>query len=131
MESLLDLEILMGTSCLPFCCMSGSILSYRSEEDCADRYDVELFQKIEALTGQKMEKFEAEQDAALVLLDGVNEAQRIATMQVHICSPPKQWRQKIEHLASHCSRRLYKPNFKFKFKPKFKSKVSQNWSRCT
>ena len=48
----------------------------------ADRYDVELFQKIEALTGQKMEKFEAEQDAALVLLDGVNEAQRIATMQV-------------------------------------------------
>lgn len=47
------------------------------------RYDVELFQKIEALTGQKMEKFEAEQDAALVLLDGVNEAQRIATMQVN------------------------------------------------
>ena len=46
------------------------------------RYDVELFQKVEALTGQKMEKFEAEQDAALVLLDGVNEAQRIATMQV-------------------------------------------------
>lgn len=43
---------------------------------------MELFQKIEALTGQKMEKFEAEQDAALVLLDGVNEAQRIATMQV-------------------------------------------------
>ena len=43
---------------------------------------MELFQKIEALTGQKMEKFEADQDAALVLLDGVNEAQRIATMQV-------------------------------------------------
>ena len=49
-----------------------------------DRYDVELFQKIEALTGQKMEKFEAEQDAALILLDGVNEAQRVATMQVYL-----------------------------------------------
>jgi ATP-dependent RNA helicase DDX47/RRP3 len=46
------------------------------------RYDVELFQKIELLTGLKMEQFEAERDAALVLLDGVNEAQRIATMQV-------------------------------------------------
>jgi len=46
------------------------------------RYDVELFQKIEVLTGLKMEQYEAERDAALVLLDGVNEAQRIATMQV-------------------------------------------------
>ena len=46
------------------------------------RYDVELYKKIEALTGQKMEKFEAEQDAVLVLVDGVNDAQRIATMQV-------------------------------------------------
>lgn len=45
---------------------------------------MELFQKIEALTGQKMEKFEAEQDAALILLDGVNEAQRVATMQVYL-----------------------------------------------
>ena len=47
---------------------------------------MELFQKIEQLTGQKMEKFEAEKDAALVLLDGVNEAQRIATMQVCIAA---------------------------------------------
>ena len=46
------------------------------------RYDVELFQKIEKLTGQEMEKFEADKDAALVLLDNVSEAQRIATMQV-------------------------------------------------
>jgi ATP-dependent RNA helicase DDX47/RRP3 len=46
------------------------------------QYDVELFQKIEQLTGLKMEQFEAEKDAALVLLDGVNEAQRIATIQM-------------------------------------------------
>jgi len=53
------------------------------------RYDVELFQKIEQLTGLKMEQFEAEKDAALVLLDGVNEAQRIATIQVG--SHPHWW----------------------------------------
>ena len=53
------------------------------------RYDVELFQKIEVLTGQKMEKFPADEDAALVLLDRVSEAQAMATMQVSCTlSPP-------------------------------------------
>lgn len=47
-----------------------------------DRYDVELFQKIEVLTGQKMEKYPADEDSALVLLDRVSEAQVLATMQV-------------------------------------------------
>ena len=42
---------------------------------------MELFQKIEALTGRKMEAYPAEQEAALVLLERVGEAQRIATMQ--------------------------------------------------
>lgn len=46
------------------------------------RYDVEQFQKIEALTGQKMEKYDAEEDAALLLLERVSEAQKMATMQV-------------------------------------------------
>jgi hypothetical protein len=46
------------------------------------RYDVELFQKIEALTGRKMEAYPAEQEAVLLLLERVGEAQRIATMQV-------------------------------------------------
>ena len=32
------------------------------------RYDVELFQKIEALTGKKMELFQAEQVKAFALL---------------------------------------------------------------
>lgn len=43
---------------------------------------MELFQKIEALIGKKMEQFTVEQDAALVLLDRVNEALALATMQV-------------------------------------------------
>lgn len=46
------------------------------------QYDVELFQKIEALTGHKMEEYPAEQEAVLLLLERVGEAQRISTMQV-------------------------------------------------
>ena len=46
------------------------------------QYDVELFQKIEALTGQKMEEYPSEQEAVLLLLERVGEAQRISTMQV-------------------------------------------------
>lgn len=47
------------------------------------QYDVELFQKIEALTGHKMEEYPSEQEAVLLLLERVGEAQRISTMQVH------------------------------------------------
>jgi len=47
---------------------------------------VELFQKIEALTGHKMEEYPAEQEAVLLLLERVGEAQRISTMQVR--TPP-------------------------------------------
>lgn len=46
------------------------------------QYDIELFQKIEALTGQKMEEYPSEQEAVLLLLERVGEAQRISTMQV-------------------------------------------------
>lgn len=46
------------------------------------QYDVELFQKIEALTGHKMEEYPSEQEAVLLLLERVGEAQRISTMQV-------------------------------------------------
>lgn len=46
------------------------------------RYDVELFQKIEALTGRKMEAYPAEQEAVLLLQERVADSQRIATMQV-------------------------------------------------
>lgn len=43
------------------------------------QYDVELYQKIEALIGLKMEQYPAEQEAVLLLLERVGEAQRIAT----------------------------------------------------
>lgn len=46
------------------------------------RYDVEQFQRIEALTGQRMEQYSPPEDAVLLLLERTGEAQRIATMQV-------------------------------------------------
>lgn len=46
------------------------------------QYDVELFQRIEALTGVKMEVFQSDKDDVLVLADRVAEAQRLATMQM-------------------------------------------------
>ncbi|KAK9812303.1 hypothetical protein WJX73_000732 [Symbiochloris irregularis] len=46
------------------------------------QYDVELFQRIEALTGQRMEQFSAPEDAVMLLLERTNEAQRIATIQM-------------------------------------------------
>lgn len=48
----------------------------------ATQYDVELFQKIEQLTGQKMEIYPTEQDAVLLLMERVNEAQRLASLQM-------------------------------------------------
>lgn len=42
---------------------------------------MELYQKIEALIGLQMEAYPAEQEAVLLLLERVGEAQRIATMQ--------------------------------------------------
>ena len=52
------------------------------------RYDVEQFQKIEALIGQRMEKFEHEEEAALLLYERVTEAQKLATMQVRSAHAP-------------------------------------------
>ena len=46
------------------------------------RYDVELFQRIEALTGQRMEQYAPPEDAVMLLLERTGEAQRIASMQV-------------------------------------------------
>ena len=43
---------------------------------------MELYQKIEALIGLKMEAYPSEQEAVLLLSERVGEAQRIATMQV-------------------------------------------------
>lgn len=46
------------------------------------QYDVELIQRIEQLIELKLELYPTEQDAVLMLLERVSEAQRIATMQM-------------------------------------------------
>ena len=46
------------------------------------QYDVELFQRIEQLIGKKMELFPSEEEAALLLLESVGEAQRLAALQM-------------------------------------------------
>lgn len=46
------------------------------------QYDVELFQKIEALIGLKMETYTVDGEAVALLNERVGEAQRIATMQM-------------------------------------------------
>ena len=61
------------------------------------QYDVELYQKIMNLTGQQMELFQTQQEAVLLLLERVNEAQRIATMQVRT---RQTWRVCMYHLQS-------------------------------
>jgi roadblock/LC7 domain-containing protein len=45
-----------------------------------------MFQKVEALTGLRMEKYEVEADAALLLLERTTEAQQMATMQARAWS---------------------------------------------
>lgn len=57
-------------------CRSGRSLTIVTQ------YDVEQFQKIEQLTGQQMEHYPAEQEAVLLLLERVGDAQRMAVMQV-------------------------------------------------
>lgn len=46
------------------------------------QYDVEIFQKIEHLIEKKMENFETEEEAVLVLQERVSEASRLAAMQM-------------------------------------------------
>ena len=53
------------------------------------QYDVELFQKIEHLINKKLDEVPTEEDAVLLLLERVSEAQRIATMQVRDPPHPK------------------------------------------
>ena len=46
------------------------------------QYDVEIFQKIEALIGKKLPEHEVENKHALILYDSVTEAQRQATIEM-------------------------------------------------
>ena len=46
------------------------------------QYDVELYQKIERLIEKRLEKYPVEEEQCLVMLERVNEAQRIAASQM-------------------------------------------------
>jgi len=46
------------------------------------QYDIELYQRIEQLLGKKLDQFDMQKEAALVLLERVTEAQRIAGAQL-------------------------------------------------
>ncbi|KAJ7559932.1 hypothetical protein O6H91_04G107300 [Diphasiastrum complanatum] len=58
------------------------------------QYDVELFQRIEQLIGKKLPAFPAEQEEVLLLLERVNEAQRIATMHIREKDSSKKGRKR-------------------------------------
>ncbi len=55
---------------------SGRAITFVSQ------YDVELYQRIEALLGKKLPAYAAEQDTVLMLLQRVQEAQRIAIREL-------------------------------------------------
>ena len=46
------------------------------------QYDVELYQRIETLIGKKLDAFPAEEASALLMLERVGEAQRVAALQM-------------------------------------------------
>lgn len=46
------------------------------------QYDVELYQRIEHLLGRKLDAYPCEEDTVLVMLERVNEAQRMATIEM-------------------------------------------------
>lgn len=50
------------------------------------QYDVELFQRIEALIGLKMATFPTDEDAAMMLKERVQEASRIAALVCLLCN---------------------------------------------
>ena len=46
------------------------------------QYDVEVFQRLEALLGKKLEEYKLDEETVLVLLERVNEAQRLAAREL-------------------------------------------------
>ncbi len=46
------------------------------------QYDVESYQRLESLIGQKLPKFEADEETVLVFLERVSEAQRMAAREL-------------------------------------------------
>ncbi|KAJ2363193.1 putative ATP-dependent RNA helicase ddx47, partial [Coemansia sp. RSA 2611] len=55
---------------------SGRAISFVTQ------YDIELLQRIEQVIGKKLDEFPCQKDDILVLQERVNEAQRIATLEL-------------------------------------------------
>lgn len=60
-----------------------------------NRYDVELFQRIEHLIEQKMQPFPTEEQTVLLLMERVSEAQRMAVMSMREDESTKKGRGKF------------------------------------
>ena len=60
-----------------------------------------MIQKIEALVGVQLESYPSEQEAVLVLLERVNESQRIATMQMKETDAKKKGGQRKGAVDDH------------------------------
>ena len=47
------------------------------------QYDVEVYQRLEGLLGKKLKEYKLDEETVLVLLERVNEAQRLATRELN------------------------------------------------
>jgi ATP-dependent RNA helicase DDX47/RRP3 len=75
------------------------------------QYDVELFQKIEQLTGQKMELYPTEQEAVLLLQERVGEAQRLATVLMRETDKNKKGKRKGAHDDADDAGQMFKKKY--------------------
>ncbi|GLD99568.1 hypothetical protein PINS_up008294 [Pythium insidiosum] len=61
------------------------------------QYDVELYQRIEHLLGKKLDAYPCEEDTVLVMLERVNEAQRMATLELKDMTANSSKRKRYGH----------------------------------
>jgi len=63
------------------------------------QYDVEAYQRLETLIGQKLPAFDVEEETVLILLERVNEAQRLAVRELRElqAQDPKNKKRKKDH----------------------------------
>jgi ATP-dependent RNA helicase DDX47/RRP3 len=61
------------------------------------QYDVELYQRIEEMIGQKLDAYPADEDAVPLLLERVSEAQRMAALELRDQEDQKKEKRKHSH----------------------------------
>lgn len=60
------------------------------------QYDVELYQRIESFIGKQLEAFPVEEATAMLLIERVGEAQRVAALQMREADSKRGWKGKRE-----------------------------------